>query len=130
MQGIQNGDQPTLYYKRGCSSCERARAWLSQHNITLKEREFFKNPLDANEIEELLGPRPVADLLSTRTTEYKARGLDKGNHSEAELLRLMEAEPRLLRRPLVQIGDELLIGFDPQRWAEAFGIDAAVGARR
>jgi arsenate reductase-like glutaredoxin family protein len=64
----------------------------------------------------------VVDLLSTRTTEYKARGLDKGTHSEAELLRLMEAEPRLLRRPIVQHGDELLIGFDPERWAEAFGV--------
>jgi len=63
----------------------------------------------------------VADLLSTRTTEYKARGLDQGTHSEAELLRQMEAEPRLLRRPIVQLGEELLVGFDPQRWAEAFG---------
>ena len=112
-------EAPTLYYKRGCSSCERARQWLAQHNVKVKEHEFFKNPLDANEIEDLLGPRPVADLLSTRTTAYKARGLDKGNHSEAELLRLMEAEPRLLRRPLLHLGDELLIGFDPQRWAEA-----------
>jgi len=64
----------------------------------------------------------VADLLSTRTTEYKARGLDRGTHSEAELLRQMEAEPRLLRRPIVQLGEDLLIGFDPQRWAEAFEI--------
>ncbi len=112
-----------LYYKRGCSSCERARAWLSQHNIKVKERELFKTPLDANEIEDLLGPRAVVDLLSTRTTEYKARGLDKGHHSEAELLRLMESEPRLLRRPILQFGDELLIGFDPQRWSEALGVD-------
>ena len=65
----------------------------------------------------------MTDLLSTRTTEYKARGLDQGTHSEAELLRLMEAEPRLLRRPIVQLGDELLVGFDPQRWAETFGAD-------
>ena len=64
----------------------------------------------------------MVDLVSTRTTAYKARGLDKGNHSEAELLRLMEAEPRLLRRPLLHLGDELLIGFDPQRWSEALGV--------
>ena len=111
--------QPTLYFKRGCTSCERARAWLAQHGIVVNEREIFKRPLDANEIEDLIGPRPVADVLSTRTTEYKARGLDKGTHSEAELLRQMESEPRLLRRPILQLGDEILIGFDPNQWAQS-----------
>jgi arsenate reductase-like glutaredoxin family protein len=72
----------------------------------------------------LIGPREVTDVLSTRTAEYKARGLDKGQHSDAELLRQMEAEPRLLRRPLLQVGDELLIGFDQDRWAEAIGVKA------
>jgi arsenate reductase-like glutaredoxin family protein len=91
--------------------------------------------LSAAEIEELLGPRPVSDLLSTRTAEYKARGLDRGVHSEAALLRQMEAEPRLLRRPILQYGDQLLIGFDPARWAEAVGnwrlaADAAPSPRR
>jgi arsenate reductase-like glutaredoxin family protein len=61
----------------------------------------------------------VTDVLSTRTAEYKARGLDRGRHSDAELLRQMEAEPRLLRRPLLKLGDALLIGFDQARWAEA-----------
>jgi Spx/MgsR family transcriptional regulator len=112
---------PELYYKRGCSSCEKARAWLSQRGLVVKERELFRQPLSALEIEDLIGPREVTDVLSTRTTEYKARGLDRGKHSEAELLRQMEAEPRLLRRPLLKRGDDLLIGFDPVRWAEALG---------
>ena len=64
----------------------------------------------------------MVDVVSTRTTQYKAHGLDRGTHSEAELLRLMEAEPRLLRRPIVQLGEDLLVGFDPQRWAKAFGV--------
>jgi Spx/MgsR family transcriptional regulator len=117
-----DGETPVLYFKRGCTSCERARAWLAEHGIGVAEREIFKRPLTAAEIEDVIGSRAVTDVLSTRTTEYKARGLDKGAHSDAELLRLMEAEPRLLRRPLLQMGEHLLVGFDQARWAAAFGV--------
>jgi Spx/MgsR family transcriptional regulator len=116
---MASAELPELYYKRGCSSCEKARAWLSQRGIAVREREMFRNPLSASEIEDLLGDRPVADALSTRTAEYKARGLDRGHHSDAALLRQMEAQPRLLRRPLLKHGDDLLIGFDQARWTEA-----------
>lgn len=119
---VDDGEAPILYYKRGCTSCEKARAWLKEHGIAVRERELFKQPLSAAEIEDVIGPRQVTDVLSTRTTEYKARGLDKGTHSDAELLRQMEAEPRLLRRPLLHNGEHLLIGFDQARWAEAFNV--------
>jgi arsenate reductase len=117
-----DGETPVLYFKRGCTSCEKGRAWLAEHGITVREREIFKQPLSAAEIEDVIGLRPVTDVLSTRTTEYKARGLDRGTHSDAELLRQMEAEPRLLRRPLLQVGEHLLVGFDQARWAETFSV--------
>ena len=120
--GSSNGELPVLYYKRGCTSCEKARAWLADHGIAVRERELFKQPLTAAEIEDVIGDREVTDVLSTRTTEYRARGLDTGTHSDAELLRQMEAEPRLLRRPLLHNGEHLLIGFDQARWAEAFNV--------
>ena len=118
----QMAEVPTLFYKRGCTSCEKARAWLAEHGIKTVEREMFKDPLSAAEIEDAIGLRPVAEALSTRTAEYKSRGLDRGTHSDAALLRQMEAEPRLLRRPILKVGDGALIGFDPARWAEALGV--------
>ena len=85
----------------------------------MREREMFRQPLTATEIEDLVGDRPITAVLSTRTTQYAARGLRDRPHSEAELLRHMEAEPRLVRRPLIKWGDSLLVGFDAERWAEA-----------
>lgn len=79
---------------------------------------MFRQPLSATEIEDLLLDRPITAVLSTRTTQYAARGLRDRKHSEAELLRHMEAEPRLVRRPLVKWGNELLVGFDEERWGE------------
>jgi arsenate reductase len=124
VRAVDESEMPVLYFKRGCTSCEKARAWLAAHGISVIEREIFKRPLTASEIEDVIGPRQVTDVLSTRTTEYRARGLDQGSHSDAELLRQMEDEPRLLRRPLLQMGDHLLVGFDQGRWASAFDVRA------
>ena len=88
------------------------------HGVRVREREMFREPLTASEIEDLVGDRPITYVLSTRTTQYAARGLKDRPHSEAELLRHMEAEPRLIRRPLIKAGDELLVGFDVDRWGE------------
>jgi arsenate reductase/regulatory protein spx len=59
----------------------------------------------------------VRALLSTRTTQYKALGLDRRQVSEAELVELMAKEPRLLRRPLLAAGDSVVVGYD----REAYG---------
>ena len=114
---------PVLYFKRGCSGCDVARRWLARHRIQVREREIFRQPLTATEIEDLVGDRPITAVLSTRTTQYAARGLRDRPHSEAELLRHMEAEPRLVRRPIVKKGETLLVGFDEQRWSEALLTD-------
>ncbi|HET7771414.1 MAG TPA: ArsC/Spx/MgsR family protein [Chloroflexota bacterium] len=118
-RGGSTPEPPTLYFKRGCSGCDVARRWLAKQGIQVREREMFREPLSATEIEDLVGDRPITYVLSTRTTQYAARGLKDRPHSEAELLRHMEAEPRLIRRPLIKAGETLLVGFDAARWEEA-----------
>lgn len=110
---------PLLFFKRGCSGCDVARRWLAKHGVRVREREMFRQPLTATEIEDVLEDRPLTAVLSTRTKQYAARGLRDRPHTEAELLRHMEAEPRLIRRPLLKWGDLLLVGFDARRWEEA-----------
>ena len=56
-------------------------------------------------------------LLSMRTTQFKALGLDRREVSDAELVELMAKEPRLLRRPLLVTDDSVVVGYD----REAYG---------
>jgi regulatory protein spx len=87
---------------------------LSRRKVAFIARDLFKQPLSAAEIRALAAraPEGLRSLLSTRSTQYKALGLDRKKVSDAELVALMVKEPRLLRRPLVQAGDRLVIGFD------------------
>ena len=63
-----------------------------------------------------LSPR---DLLSTRSRAYQALGLGERRLGDDELIDLMVEEPTLLRRPLVLIDGEVVIGSDRKRLAAA-----------
>jgi arsenate reductase-like glutaredoxin family protein len=83
-------------------------------------RDLFREPLTEGEIAELaaLAPGGVRALLSTRAAPYRALGLDRKPRTDRELIALMAAEPRLLRRPLLVTGQRLVIGFDRAAFAE------------
>ena len=87
---------------------------LSRKKVAFTTRDLFKQPLTAAEIKALAAKTPdgVRGLLSTRTSQYKALGLDKKKVSDEQLIALMAKEPRLIRRPLTLAGSRLVIGFD------------------
>jgi Spx/MgsR family transcriptional regulator len=82
--------------------------------VPFTTRDLMKQPLTADEIRALaaLHPDGVRGLLSTRSTQIKALGLERKPVSDAELIGLMAREPRLLRRPLAVDGRRLVVGFD------------------
>jgi Spx/MgsR family transcriptional regulator len=92
----------------------KGRAALSRRKVAFTPRDLFKEPLSAAEIRALAArvPGGVRSLLSTRSSQYRALGLDRKPVSEAELTALMAKEPRLLRRPILDLGDRLVVGFD------------------
>jgi arsenate reductase-like glutaredoxin family protein len=55
---------------------------------------------------------PVEQLFSWKSPTARQRGLTPGAVSDEELIRLMATEPRLIRRPLVLVGDRLIVGAD------------------
>ncbi len=92
---------------------------LSQKGVPHRERELFKEPLSADELRGLLRGRPVGDVFATRSPTYKKLGLADQHLDDEAKLRLMVENPTLIRRPLVTVGDELIVGLDPARLEEA-----------
>jgi len=92
---------------------------LSQKGVPHRERELFKEPLSADELRALLRGRPVSDIFATRSPTYKKLGLADQDLDDEAKLRLMVENPTLIRRPLIAVGDELVIGLDARRLEEA-----------
>ena len=74
--------------------------------------------MTAEELRGLLRGRPVDDIFATRSPTYKKLGLADQKLDDEAKLRLMVENPTLIRRPLVTVGDELVVGMDARRIEE------------
>jgi arsenate reductase-like glutaredoxin family protein len=87
--------------------------------MTVRERDFFKQPLSEAELLALLGETPPADAFAWNSPRARAMHLSRQKPPpDDELVRLMLDNPYLIRRPLIRIGGRTLFGFD-QREVES-----------
>ena len=96
------------------------KAELSQKGLELEERDFFKDAFSEQELRDILGDTPPSDIFSWRSPSVKKMGLNKDELSDDELISLMLEEPRLIRRPLIQVDGNLIVGTDKKAMAQAF----------
>lgn len=97
------------------------KAELSQKGIDLVERDFFQNGFTENELRALIGDRPVSGYFSYNSPSFRKMGLDRDRLSDDQLITMMVEEPRLVRRPLIQVGGELVVGTNKKAMAQVFG---------
>ena len=94
---------------------------LSQRGIATEDRDFFKDPFTEAELRALLGSRAPSEVFSWKSPSFKALGLDAASLGDDDLVRLMLQEPRLIRRPMFQVGDDLVVGADKKVMEKVLG---------
>ena len=88
------------------------RALLSQHEICVIERDFFKERFTEDELTELLEIISPSEIFSWRSPSFKKLNVSKAHLTDEDLLLLMLKEPRLIRRPIVYYREKIIIGSD------------------
>lgn len=68
--------------------------------------------LSVTELDALIGSRDYRLFLNCRNELYRERGMKDNPPSREEALRLMAANPNLIKRPLVVKGKSIVLGFD------------------
>ncbi len=80
--------------------------------MAFKERDYFKDKFSRVEIVELLKDKPASEMFNPRSPSVKELGLQIDKLSNDEIIDLMLKEPRLIRRPVVRIGNKVYFGAD------------------
>ena len=78
----------------------------------LVERDLGRDPLSEAELKDLIGNRDPREFLNTRNELYRKKKMAENPPSPSEALRLMAANPNLIRRPIVARGHDRVLGFD------------------
>ena len=84
-----------------------------QSGAVVSERDFFKETLTEEEIRDMAALVGIEQMFARRSPSLKQMGLAGKELSEDEIVRLMLQEPKLVRRPLMRVGDKLMVGGAP-----------------
>lgn len=85
----------------------------------MNERDMGKQPLSVAELRSLIGDRDYRQFLNSRNELYRKMNMKANPPTKEEALQLMAQEPNLIKRPIVQAGRKMLLGFDAAAWNEA-----------
>jgi arsenate reductase (glutaredoxin) len=110
-----------LYGIPNCDTVKKARTWLSEQGIEYVFHDFKKDGLTAAKLQSWLQASDWKVLLNTRgTTWRKLPESERAAPDESKAKSLMLAQPSLVKRPVVETGKGLLVGFDPAAWQTTF----------
>ena len=90
-----------------------------QAGLEVEERDFFQDPFTEAELHALVGSRSPADIFSWKSPSFRKMGIERDSLDDDRMIALMLEEPRLIRRPITEIGDTLIIGTDSKALTQA-----------
>ena len=104
----------TLYTSPSCTSCRKAKAWLQENGIPFKERNIFSEPLNIDEIKNILRMTEdgTEDIISKRYKAYSKLNVDLDELPMKQLYKLISKNPGLLRRPIIVDEKRLQVGYN------------------
>ncbi len=100
--------------KPTCTSCRNARAYMEKCGFDLRLRDIGKDRLDPQEIENLIGQRDYKTFLNTRNELYRRQNMKEHPPTRAQAVKMIAAEPNLIRRPIIISSEKIIIGFDQE----------------
>lgn len=112
----------TLYGIPNCDTVRKARRYLDEAAIEYRFHDFRKDGLDGETVSAWLQQIPLDTLINKRGTTWRVLPDDeKAALSTASVQALAVAHPAIVKRPVVDWGETLTVGFDAADWATRIG---------
>jgi arsenate reductase len=105
----------TIYGIKNCDTMKKARAWLDGHGVAYGFHDYKAEGIDKDRLKQWSGAVGWETLLNRAGTTFrKLPDGDKEGLNERKALALMLAQPSMIKRPVLDLGGKLLVGFKPE----------------
>ena len=102
-----------IYGIKNCDTMKKAFAWLESHKVTYDFHDYKKAGVPPGKLKEWAANAGWEKLVNSRgPTWRKIPEAEKAGLDEGKALALLEKNTSAIRRPVVEAGGRLLIGFD------------------
>jgi arsenate reductase len=110
----------TIYGIKACDTMKKARTWLQTHELAHAFHDYKVAGIDRASLEKWCGQVGWETLLNrSGTTFRKLPEKDKANLDAKKSVELMLAQPSMIKRPVLDTGAALIVGFKPEIYAKA-----------
>lgn len=110
-----------------CTTCQKAKRWLEDHQITFELRDIKTDNPTYEELEawHRRSGLPLKKFFNTSGLLYKSMELkDKlPGMTEEEMLRLLATDGMLVKRPLLVSDTFVLVGFKETVWEQCMNAE-------
>ena len=107
-----------LHGPSNCDTVKKARVWLDQHGVAFAFHDYKKAGIDRPRLEAWVAEHGWETVLNRAGTTFRALpDADKANLDAGKAVALMLAQPSMIKRPVLDLGDRTLVGFKPERYA-------------
>jgi arsenate reductase len=111
----------TLYGIPNCDTVKKARVWLDQHGVAYAFHDYKKAGVDAARLGRWVDEHGWETILNRAGTTFrKLPEQDRADLDRDRAIGLMVAQPSMIKRPVLDLGDRRLVGFKPDDYAAAF----------
>ena len=112
----------TIYGIKNCDTMKKARSWLDERKVTYHFHDYKIAGIERKRLEGWAKEVGWEALLNrTGTTFRKLSDAEKEGLTEKKAIALMTSQPSMIKRPVLDIGGRLLVGFKPDIYAQEFG---------
>jgi arsenate reductase len=108
--------QVTIYHNPRCSKSRQTLELIKEQGIDPDIREYLKDAPSAVELNQVLTSLNISarQLLRKNEQEYKDNDLSNPELSDAQIIEVMVANPKLIERPIVLKNGQARIGRPPE----------------
>ncbi len=112
----------TIYGIKNCDTMKKARAWLDKRGVAYAFHDYKTEGVSRAQLETWAKDVGWEKLLNKAGTTFKKLpDADKEGTDREEAIALMLAQPSMIKRPMLDAGGELHVGFKPDDYAGLFG---------
>jgi arsenate reductase (glutaredoxin) len=121
MSGAMN--TPLMLSYSGCGTCKKALKWLAERGVHVTVRPIVEQAPTQAELARWIPASglPVRKWLNTSGQSYRAIGKETIDAADdATIARWLSEDGKLVKRPVLVVGDRVLVGFREEQYAELF----------
>ena len=110
----------TIYGIKNCDTMKKARAWLDKQGVEYSFHDYKVSGIDRDRLERWSKKAGWETLLNRAGTTFrKLPDKTKAGVDEKKAIALMLDQPSMIKRPVLDIGGKLTVGFKPEVYEQA-----------